>query len=174
MAEGDGLMRWLGSGSAVLATPLSPAECCDRLSEAVASPWALFSTSPVRGFVNERRARIWKRLWYRNSFQTIMTVRFEPDGSRTRLVCEWGVSIFALDAVVFALAMSGGALWLGREDSVRNGTTVAGHGWILGVILVLMLALLAAIVGFGRLLARGEGDYLRDFLAETIQARVAE
>jgi len=173
MADDGGLMGMLGYRSAVLATGLSASECRDRLRDAVASPWAILSMRPVMGFVDDRGARLWKHIWYRNAFQTILTVRFQPDGPGTRLECRWGTSISALVLVppMILLTLFFGVVLLRSRSAAF---AVSGGGLAVDLLPLLPVAVAVFVVVYGRVLASGEGDYLWDFVAQTTGAGAGE
>jgi hypothetical protein len=149
----------------VIESTLSPEECADRLRAAV-SPDRLLDflpeTKPVVGSVVGRWVRLRKRLWYQNSFQTILDgvlydhaggTRFEATGRM-----HWGVRIFMV--IWFSIA--------------GFGFIKAMGGWPEKWEQALLLPLGVALWASCRWLARHERTYLAAFVAEVIGDRPEE
>ncbi len=167
--EPSGLRRLLGWREAALTSPLTPGECQRRLREVIDGRGTLFGNRPVIGSVGDGRASLRRRTWYRNSFQTVLAVNLEADGSHTLLKCRSGMSPYVVGfmGVWFAIVVLIGAV------AGTAGVAVQGTPWIMAAAPLFMFAFGAAMVVFGRYLARGEHDFLMDFLLKTTDARPA-
>lgn len=165
-----GLMRWLGYQTDELVSPLSVVACIDRLRAAIQSEWTLFGTSPVVGTVGETSFRLRKRLMMQNSFQTYLFARLSSEGTSSRMTCRFGMHPFAVIFMVvwFSGVTAGaiGSLVLGwyqySKGTMPNPAGLVPWGMALfGIVLV----------GVGRRMARGEREFLLDFLRRTVEAR---
>ena len=154
-----------------LVSPLSLAECEDRLREATDRDGLLswFSARPVVGRVSGRSVRLRKRIWYRNSFQTSLSGSLEDRDGSTAFRGRAGMHPFVTGflAVWFGLlVLMGGAAFVAGV-----GGLFGGRGQPLGMIaLPVGLAFGGGLVRFGRWLARDEEAFLVAFVAEAIAA----
>ncbi|HEY1385674.1 MAG TPA: hypothetical protein VGF43_18765 [Dongiaceae bacterium] len=166
-----GLMRWLGYQTDELVSPLSIIECTDRLRSATQSEWAIFGTRPVVGKVGEKSFRLRKRLkMSRNSFQTYLSAKLSSEGMSTRLTCRFGMHPFV---VVFMIVWFGGVT-AGAIGSLVFGLRHYSSGTMPSAGPLVpwgMVVFGIALVGVGRAMARGERQFLLDFLRETVDAR---
>ena len=78
-----------------------------RIMAEIDSGWSLFGGRPVLGSVTGGRLRIFKRLRYRNSLQTMLTAEIVPQGNDTLLRCQLGPHNLGLVVYLVALAVSG-------------------------------------------------------------------
>lgn len=165
-----GLIRWLGYQTDELVSPLSIIECINRLRSATQSEWAIFGTSPVVGKVGEKSFRLRKRLkMSHNSFQTHLSASLSSEGTSTRVTCRFGMHPFVvIFMIVWLGAVTGGAigsLVFGLRHS--NGTMPSAAGLVPWGLALFGIVL----VGVGRGMARGEREFLMDFLRQTVEAR---
>jgi hypothetical protein len=146
----------LGRTRIVILSDLPPIECAARLDEAVGTERSLFK--PVVGSVRQRSLRLRKRLPFQfyNSFQTFFTATIAADGTGTVIRGWMGMHWF----VIVFLAVSLIAIAL-------SSVNAAAPGALLG-----MLGFLAGLAAFGRFLARGEAEFLLDFLVKTVEGRI--
>jgi len=161
---------WFRQQPFVIHSPLARAECVRRLQESVRSEWALFSSKPVGGKVTETSISISKMVFYRNSFQTILSGRILDDGAGTRIEARLGFPRRSMILfVVFILAI--GVVLPVTAVSLSEG----GFSHVpLGILEVplFFFAFGVFVFVFGRFLARNEGEFLLDFLRSTIDAEV--
>jgi hypothetical protein len=166
-----GVIRWLGYQTDELVSPLSIVECTDRLRSATQSEWTMFGASPVVGKVGEKSFRLRKRLeGSHNSFQTYLFARLNSEGASTRLTCRFGVHPFV---AVFMMVWFGGVtaaaiggLLVGLRQ--YSSGTMTSAAWLGPWAMVLFGIVLNRV---GRRMARGEGEFLMDFLRRTVDAR---
>jgi len=155
--------------------PCSMEQACRRLAAMLDT--SLFGPRPVIGRIRGTRLTARKRIGYRNSFQTYLSAELIDRGNETLCRCSFSMHPFvvAFLTVWFAIvALAGGAVSIQsliRHISDPSRLPVSGLlvpvGMILGG---------AALLAFGRWLARDEEAFLMDFVraagadaAETIQ-----
>jgi hypothetical protein len=150
-------------------TTLTPEECAERLRPAVDGYFKLFGGKPVVGRVNARGVSLRKRIGYNNGFQTLLSASFRRDGATTFVEGHAGMSLFAMAFMVF---WCGGVMSIaGRVVvSTLSGPNVDGVGLELALFPLGMIAIAAAIVVFGRWLARDEAAFLISFLRRRLDA----
>jgi hypothetical protein len=168
-----GLIR---SETVELKSPLSRNECVQRLRRELNAPWKIFGDGPVMGTVSEASLRARKRIWYGNSFQTILSAVMSDDGTRTHIACKFGLSCFVRVFSIFWLAgvlSVGGMLFLASLASLVSDPTQAmkGTAWVGLVVPPAMILFFFVGLGFGRYLARDERDCLLQYLNATIAAQ---
>ncbi|MDP3659755.1 hypothetical protein [Phenylobacterium sp.] len=163
--------------SVSLLSPLSRGECVQRLREAVDAPLVLFGKKSVVGDVDDERAVLRKRLRYRNSFQTRLRVTLEDAAPGTRMQCRSGAHPAALVFITLWLGIVtviGGAVFLAALVDLTGAAQseippaiglLAPPGFLLFGI---------TLVAVGRSMARGEADFLIDFVAQQTKARRVE
>ena len=97
-----------------LHSPLSRAQCVERLRDAADPWWKPFKKKRASGAVGTQRFWLMKRIGYNNSWQTIMQGRFEDDAQGTRIACRFGLSVFTfvLQVVLFGFAGAVLAVWI--------------------------------------------------------------
>lgn len=164
-------MRWLSFTTDELVSPLSLAECTAQLRAVVQSEWMIFGSSKVVGHVGEKSFRLRKRLHrMRNSFQTYLFAKLTSEGASTRLTCRSGPHPFV---IVFMIIWFGGVT-AGAVGTLGVGLRQAGSGTMPSAFLLIPWAMVVfgiGLVGVGRRMARGERQFLLDFLRETIAAQ---
>jgi hypothetical protein len=158
----------------VLRSSLGPEACRDRLRSETGSIWNPFSkwSNPVRGRVTDHGFWIVKTIHYRNSFQTVASGKWIPEGDGTRIELALGmnrmVAVFML-AWLAAIAAVGLTWWLsGAPAAVSHPAT---EPWFVGAIPILMLVFGVALIAFGRWLARNEATELIEFLSRTLECQ---
>lgn len=158
-----------------LISRLSPEECVARLRADLHRPGldVMFRGALVSGRVSGRVVRVHKRIFHRNSFQTFLTGRLTPHGSETLLQCSLG-----MHPGIRAVMLLGQALCL--VVAAIGTVVVLGRLWaglwtpqdLLPVFVPIGICLfLRALIWSGRLDARGEGQYLIDYLAQAVDAQ---
>lgn len=163
-----GLKSWLGYARDELVSPLPVDECIARLQEAVGGA---FDDRPVVGSVGQRSLRVRQRLHQsKNSFQTYLRAALEGDGKSTRLACRFGPHPFVMVFMVFWLASAlaiGAAFWtLGLPAQGGGDIPILAR-----IAPFTMLPMGIVLLGVGRYFARGERQFLLDFLRRTIEAQ---
>jgi hypothetical protein len=160
-------------------TPLTPAQCVERLAAVVDSEQlGLFSVAglnPVIGEVTESSLRLRKRIGYRNSFQTYLTAALRPTSGGTVLSCDLATHPLVRMFMYFwfgIVALVGAPAYLALLGPVTCGPAMVEEHALIGLLVPpTMLAFGLALVGLGRFLARDEADFLVEFLARTLDAR---
>jgi hypothetical protein len=148
-----------------LISPLPREECVQRLKMKTDPAWS----DAVAGSVGENSFRLRKRILYRNSFQASLSGRLIDDQGQTRLHCSVGLHPFV---TVFLF------VWIGIVSvaccvmivSLLSGATPAKQ-WPAAAVPLLMLAFGVGLLKVGQFIARGEADFLKDFLQRTLDAR---
>ena len=165
------MLRWLGYETHILLSSLPVAECVRRLRAAVAGDGLGASgKSLVLGTVGAHSLRLHKRLsgGSYNSFQTYLSGQLIGEGETTRLTCRSGMHWFIL------LFM---ALWLSPFVAITllllflNLRDLSMPDLETYFVPLLFMLLGVGLLGIGRFMARGERQFLLDFLYETIGAR---
>ncbi|MDP1631391.1 MAG: hypothetical protein Q8L66_08220 [Caulobacter sp.] len=160
--------EFLAPPPAVLQSPLRSQDCADRLRAAIDSDFSLFGDNPVIGAVGDSSASLRKRIRNRNSFQTVMRVKFVDRGAGTEITCRSGMSVFS---ILFMAVWFGGiglfafstVVW-----AVETSSLVAAAALLmpLGMIAFGVLLVLA-----GRLMARNEHAELLAFVTKVTGAK---
>jgi len=153
-----------------LRTRFEPEVCAQRLKARINSDYNWFGSKPAQGTVGRGWARLRKQIGYRNSFQTVMDVSMTPARDHTLLSCRVGLSPFVW---AFAFVWVGflGLLWLGGlTDLFLNGVGADGGGLVFVLFPLGMIGFGAALLAFGRWLARDEATFLLAFVRETLEA----
>jgi hypothetical protein len=174
----DILRSVLATRTAELHSPLQKDEVEARLTAAIDSRWKPFGSKPVVGVVRE--SRVWFRQRpgkLRNSFQTVMFAQIEPEGAGTLIRGRSGMApaaimfVIAFQGVAFALLLISTAVALTGQ---LDGRGPPWWNWLPPLGAVFMLVIGVAMGVWGRHIARHEHDFLVDFLAETVEAKVVE
>jgi len=161
-------MNWLGRRWR-FETRLTPEQCAERLRGGIDGYFGLFGTKPVIGHVSTRGASLRKRIWYRNSFQSVLSARFLGELGSTAVECRSGMGYFAL---VFLVVWSGIMLSFGGSIllSALNDPSPNGPGAGVAFFPLTMIVFAAIFVAFGRWLAREEDAFLEQFLRQRLDA----
>jgi hypothetical protein len=177
--HGFSLLRPLGLETTIvdLVSPLRREECVRRLREHVDAWPGLYGTRSVIGQIGETAFTLRQRVGYRNSFRTVLRGTFVDESRSTRLHCRSGVQPFARIFILFWLAaVLAGACAIGLPVvwALVEGTH-AQTAKPVGVIFVPLLMFCFGIVltKGGRRMARGEHQYLVEFLGKQLDARAA-
>jgi hypothetical protein len=152
-----------------LISPLSREECVSTLKMKTDAAWG----GTVAGSVNETSFRLRKRIYYRNSFQYSLSGKLIDDNGQTRLHGRVGLHPFvrAFLAIWFGVVLIGcGWMAVRMAGAISRGTAAANLSPA-DAVPFLMLAGGAALVGFGKYLARDEPAFLIDFLRRSLDAR---
>ena len=163
------LSNWRGRRETLI-SPMSPDAVRQRLKDAIDSTFVIVGSRPARGVVFDDHARITpKPPVFRNAFQTVMTVRWQPSGAGARLDCRSSGAVVAQVFMVFWFAFTlialAGFVWLPmRTDAV--GLVV----WCLPFVMMVFGVLMTAT---GRWVARNQHAELIAFLRQTLDAKAA-
>lgn len=123
--------------------------------------------------------RLRKRINYRNSFQAQLAARLRLAGTGTMIIGRVGmhpaVSVFMAVWLGF-ISLIGIPATLTLIQSLVDGTAPplngSGNKWASLLIPPGLLVFGACFFAFGHFLARGENDYLVDFVARTLDAEI--
>jgi len=150
-------------------TTLTPEECAARLRPAIDGYLMFFGGKSVIGHANTGGASLRKRIWYRNSFQTVLDARFRQEGTTTIVEGRTGMGILTR---VFMLIWCGAVLLIGGGVTLSALSASEGGAGTIGAGLfpVGMVAFAVALVTFGRWLARDEAAFLLSFLRGRLDA----
>ena len=157
-----------------LVTKIPRTECERRLHQAVASEWSLVSASGVVGSVGADAIRLHKRIYYRNSFQQYLHGKLSDcaDGG-TRIHCEFRelpLLPFVILAGVIALIAAGATLFMAVSHSAQL-QAVPLAAMLAPLAVIPLLAIVGSLAVFiGRWAARGDRQFLLDFLRRTLDA----
>jgi hypothetical protein len=160
-----------------LISPMSPAECVERLKPFVDSPLVLFGSRPLIGEVSEQKLQLRKRISYRNSFQSRLVAELSVEDHQTRLCCSFQTQPFGLlvgiigIAVLFVVATTFGTVLI--SGAVTGAMLKSANPLLLAIpflVLVLLVVGGAGVAALGKRLARGEEDYILDTLSKALEA----
>ena len=163
-----GLRRWLGYETDLLISPLPLEACMTQLKGAAAEDGVVVAA------IGANSLRLRKRLEEEshNSFQTYLRATLHSEGNATRLNCRFGPHPFVMVFMVFWFLL---ALGIAAAILVISSSgTDAGEIPSIAAMMPFMMAPMGiVVVAIGRRFARGERQYLLDFLSDTIAARPA-
>ena len=154
----------LGPERVVLHSPLSPGACASRLGAALSSP-----SSEVVGYIGGSSLRLYKRIVYYNSFQTLLRATMHADQRGTRIEARLGVHPLVSAFFVLALGfivLVGGLHIYGALRSLPFDRVLPQ---IVGIGTMFLAAFVVPLLG--RYFARGEAHVLKEFLRQTLDAR---
>jgi hypothetical protein len=165
-----------------LLTSLTLAECVARLQAAIDSDRTVsfsvrrwFGSKPVIGSVSGTSLRLYKRITYRNSFQSQLTATLQPSADGTVISGTVGMHPVTIVFMILwfgLLSLLGGTVFLVTlRRMLFDEATQPSDAWTGVVIPLLMFAFGIGLVGFGRHLARDEARFLTDFVMRTLKAR---
>jgi hypothetical protein len=139
-------------------SPFPKSECVRRFRAAVDAPWKWGGSSSVTGWTGIGSVHARKRIWYRNSFQTVLTAQLRPAGEGTHVAVSTGLSwiVIVFMGVWFSLV---GMAVIATGFSSNPGMLYFPAG---------MLVFGVALVAAGRWFAREEAAFLTAFLIETL------
>jgi hypothetical protein len=159
---------------AELTSPLPIAECLARLNAKLDSSWSVWGERPLLGGLSGNRLSARRRISYRNSFQTRLRAELTEQNGRTAIHCRFGLEPFVavFMGVWFAGVISAGGLVfvVCLVEIVSRGSGAEHDAWVGVIVSPLMLIFGLALVRGGKYLARGEREYLLDFLCKTLDA----
>lgn len=160
-----------------LVSPLRRDECVRRLREHVDAGFGISGMRPVIGQIRETSFTLRQRVGYRNSFKTVLRGTFVDELRGTRLHCRSGVHPFVRVFILLWLAVvavAACALGFPVVSSLIHGTPSRAAPPIAVVVgPALMFCFGVALAKVGRRMARGEQQYLVEFLAKRLDAREA-
>ena len=170
----QGLKRWLGYETKVLVSPLPQTVCVERLRTLTQNDWMLFGSSPLMGRVRQTDLKVRKRppLLMHNSFQTYLRGTLESDGTRTRLICRFGLHRFVAGFMLVWFGM----LWVFASVGVIAWLKHPAEFKFLAIGLAgpaIMTLFGAGLVSFCRYLARDEQQFVLNLLRQTLDASEA-
>lgn len=173
----DWLSDRLGLRPVELTSPLSLDICRTKLQDAIDAPLKSFGRRPVIGRIEAANLTARKRIFYKNSFQTRLAADLSQGEGGTRILCRFSMHPFV---VAFAAIWLVIAVLIGCVIFVFSGLSLLGLttlrlrppeiAWLGLVVPVVMPFLGFAMARFGLYLARGERQFLIDFLSETLAA----
>jgi hypothetical protein len=154
-----------------LVSPHSIDECTTRLQKAIDNdgPFKWFGSKPVIGHVSGRSVQVRKRISYNNSFQTFLEGTLNEIEGKTLFSGYAGMNplVAAFSIFVLMVFIIVGSFFF----AVGISAYVAGNGEPARELLPLCaMGLGIGFMPFGRWLARGEKEFLIEFVAKTIEA----
>jgi len=156
----------IGVRRATLRTSMNADAAVAALGEHIDNPLELFGKKPLIGMVSAKKASFRRRLGYRNSWQSVMDVNFEPTGATT--VMRVGsymhplAAVFMLAWIAIVLSMAVGMA--GQEGISAVGTLIPIGMAVFGV----------AMTVFGRWLARNDHARMLDVVVQATNATVVD
>ncbi|MEO5925539.1 MAG: hypothetical protein ABIR70_17085 [Bryobacteraceae bacterium] len=144
-----------------LFSPYPPEECIGRLSAALDVP-SKDGVLPIVGTFIASRVWLRKRIWYQNSFQTFLVVSIRPMKRGSAIRGSLGVH----GGVWLLFALTYGAILVWALAALRRGDQT-GAGVSFGLFSLFGIVLFQ----FGRLFAREDGPFLKDFVVRTLKAK---
>lgn len=162
--------------ASVFLSPLSIQDCVARLRESVDSDWEAFGSKSVCGRVGDATFRLRERINYRNSFQTNVFGKLEPIAEGTLIRCRFGMHRFVVAFMIlwFGILMAIGAKLAVTILTRQSEGSTAPIQWTVPLTLVGLLICGAALIRFGRLLARDEQRFLGEFICTVLAAKEAD
>jgi len=157
---------------APLTTTLDQAEVLRRLQAAVDSEWTFGGSKGVVGRVDAYGFRLRVRIFYRNSFQTVMTGTMKAEGRGTRIDAYTGMNPFAAVFMTVWLSLVG----LAAVGSIWSAIGAAPGEPVQAMFLLVPLGMFVfgiALVSIGRWFAREERARLITFLERTVDGKRA-
>ena len=149
----------------VLHSPLSKQECARRLNEKMDRWWMIFGPNRIIGHASSGRLVARVRIYYGNSFQTLLRARLLDVDKGTSLTCRLGIRP-ALKIFVVC--------WFGflLLAAVSNFFSMPGAAtsWKFYLGLAAMTGFGVGLIAFCRWLARDEEAKLVEFLRATVEA----
>jgi hypothetical protein len=138
-------------------------------------PLMIFGGRPIMGTVSETSLRARKRIWYGNSFQTILSATLLDDNNQTRILCIFRlrnfVRVFSAVWLAFVFLIGGAMFSMSLFILIVSPTTAPRGIWGGVVIPPLMVAFFVGLLMFGRYLARDERDFLLRYLHTVLGAQ---
>jgi hypothetical protein len=169
-SDGRGLLervrKLTGGCQGEIETTLDAAACHDRLSAAVPEGWFLRSRHGVYGEVHRHGGALRKASFIQNTGQPVLHYSVEFTEAGTRISYRSGVPVGLL---VFV------AVWTGLLLIVSVPGFEALLDGVVGPALwapLLMIAFGGLLFGVFRAVAVGDGVWLADFLARTVEGRI--
>lgn len=161
----------IGVRHATLRTSQSPEAAAARLGEEIDNPFNLLGSRPLIGQWNNARASFRRRLGYRNSFQSVMDVSIQPQGSTSVLKVRSYMHPYATGFMfLWVVAMVVATVGILRSEAVM--ATAADP--ILAIVPVIMLFAGAGMVFLGRWIARKDHDRMLDTVIAATGAEVLD
>jgi hypothetical protein len=147
---------------AVFITGIPPDECTRRLKADVGWGFIPFTQAEVVGTVGKRWFHLRRNIWYRNSFQAVAAGKLEESGVGTRIDCRFRVNRMAQVFVIFIV------LFL-TASMVLTPRLLADYVFSIGGI-----AFMTGLIAFSRWLARGEPEFLTQYLRDLLDAQIEQ
>jgi len=161
----------IGVRHATLRSALAPEALATRLGEEIDGPFNLLGNRPLIGQWNHARASFRRRLGYRNSFQTVMDVAIQPQGSSSVLKVRSYMHPYATAfMILWVLAMVVALVGILRSEAVQ----AMAASPVLALVPVLMIIVAGAMVFLGRWIARKDHDRMLDTVIGATAAEVLD
>ncbi|MFH2044876.1 MAG: hypothetical protein ABIK92_07000 [Pseudomonadota bacterium] len=159
----------------IFRSPHSIEECHRRLKESVnTSFFPYFSSKQIAGRVSKRSISISKRIYYRNSFQTVLRASLKPIPSGTEIISTIGLHPFVKIFMFIwfgGLIIIGGIIFVIALSSFFKENSRSEIGSIMGILIPPGMAIFGiALLKFGKYLARDESKVLQKFLIDLLDA----
>jgi len=147
-----------------LVTSMPLEECARRLREALAS-------GRVRGRFDGTKLIAAKTISYRNSFQPRLLANLVEENGQTHIRCKFGmhpfVIVFMMMWLLFLFFSGGGAAVVAIVEFVTGSPSEST--WAGGLFPGMMMMLGLGLVAVGRIVARGEKEFLIAFVSATVK-----
>jgi hypothetical protein len=169
----SGLQHAVFGDSVELRSPLTPDQCLVQLRLATDPYWRIFGSKPVIGWVRDHKFSGFKRINYRNSWQTHVAALIETGGTGSRITLRFRMHWFVLAFMVFWFSwviLIGGAIFISGTEAYMRGAA-SKDTWVTVVVPSGMAVFGLALSMFGRWLARNEQAFLLDFIKSNLKAR---
>jgi hypothetical protein len=163
--------------SVELISPLSVEACGQRLAARMDTRLVPFGKKPVIGRVDGSRLRASKRLFFRNAFQTCLSAELIEEAAGTRIRCRFSldpgaaVALLVMTGLVASIAAPTLLLFLWGLAAAALG--LGARQRLILLIPSFLLLGFAVMVGWGRLIAGGEREFLIAFVRDAVRAENA-
>jgi hypothetical protein len=155
-------------------SPMPRAEVVRRMGAAIDPMFSPFGGKKAQGYVKDDHAVVRRRIYYRNSFQTMAKLKFHDQGGHTRIDAQYGMAVAILMvATVVAIAVVAGAVGF----VLARGPMPAGDENMMMLPFLLFPVVFA--IGFTltllfvRSAARKDKAFLNEFIKTTLDAKDA-
>jgi hypothetical protein len=155
-------------------SPLPRAELVRRMGEAIDPMFSPFGSKKAQGHVSDDGGVVRRRIYYRNSFQTLAKMKFRDQGSGTRIEAQYGMALMVLSIAallaILVVAMAVGFV-VTRQPAGATFDGVTLLPFLLFPVVFLVGLTLAVL--FVKSAARKDKAFLDDFIKNIANATEA-